>query len=243
MVNPELAALLVVQQDDDTIRDIRARHDALAPRLAAMDKARKRAMDEVARHQAVVVREEDRHRALDLQLAEHRDRLARNMAVLDQAHKVKEATAAMSQVETARRVLADDESELLAVSRRLQDARTGLGAARAVLAEIESDQAEERQVVEAERAAIAAELESALARRAASAAAVGASLLSKYDRVQMRRQAQALFPLGNGFTCGSCDTAIPLQRRPAMSSGRNIEVCEACGVLLYFAPPEPPAAD
>ncbi len=235
-MNPELAALLVVQQDDDAIREIRARHDALAPRLAAMDQARKRAMVDVAKHDAAVTREADRHRALELQLAEHRDKLARNVAVLDQAHKVKEATAAMSQVETARRVLAEDESELLTVARRLGDARSGLEAARAVLVETEREQALDRQAVETERAAIVGDLEEALQRRAASAAAVSASLLSKYDRVQMRRQAQALFPVGSGFACGSCDTAIPLQRRPAMASGKNIEVCEGCGVLLYLAP-------
>lgn len=236
-MNPELAALLVVQQDDDAIREIQARHDALAPRLIAMDKARKRAMDEVTRQEAAVARESERHRALELQIAEHRDRLARNMAVLDQAHKVKEATAAMAQVEAARRVLSEDESEMLAVSRRLQDARTGAEAARDVAAQLEAEQSEARQSVETERASIASELAAARARRMKSAEAVAATLLSKYERVQSRRQAQALFPIGHGFACGSCDTAIPLQRRPAMASGKVIEVCEACGVLLYLVPP------
>ena len=210
-MNPELAALLVVQQDDDAIRAIEARRDALSPRVAAMDKAMERASAEVARQQASLAKETERQRALAARIAEHRDRLEKTLAVLDQAHKVKEATAAMSQVETARRVVAEDESEMLALSRRVTDLRAAGGAA-----------------------------QEALSRRAHSAAAVGASLLSKYDRVQQRRRAAALFALNAGFSCGNCDTAIPLQRRPAMSSGQSIEVCEGCGVLLYL--PTPPSA-
>ncbi len=236
-MNSDLAALLVVQQDDDAIREIVARDEALAPRLVAMDKARRRVVDEVARNEAALARESERQRALESRLAEHKVRLEKTTAVLDQAHKVKEATAAMSQVETARRVLAEDESEMLALTRRLLDLRTATSAARETLAHMDQEQADARRDVERERVTIAAELAAARAKRAASAATVGASLLSKYDRVQQRRQSAALFALNAGFSCGSCDTAIPLQRRPAMSSGQTIEVCEACGVLLYLPPP------
>lgn len=229
-----MAALLVVQQHDDTLREVGARRDALAPRLAAMEKARQRAVDEVARHEVALTKESERKRALDARMQEHRQRLEKNSAVLDQAHKVKEATAAMAQVETARRVLAEDESEALSMSRRLADLRTGLAAAQEALATIDAEQLTARQVVEADRARIGEELAAAHARRVQSSAAVAPGLLSRYDRVQARRQGPALFALNAGFSCGSCDTAIPLQRRPAMSSGQTIEVCEGCGVMLYL---------
>lgn len=233
-MNPDLAALLVVQQHDDTLREIGARRDALAPRLAAMEKARQRAVDEVARHEVALSKESERKRALDARMQEHRQRLEKNTAVLDQAHKVKEATAAMAQVETARRVLAEDESEALGMSRRLADLRTGLVAAQEALATIDVEQLSAREVVEMDRARIREELAAAQALRVQSCMVVSPGLLSRYDRVQARRQGPALFALNAGFSCGSCDTAIPLQRRPAMSSGQTIEVCEGCGVLLYL---------
>jgi predicted nucleic acid-binding Zn-ribbon protein len=236
-VNPDLSALLVVQQHDDTLREIGARRDALAPRLAAMEKARQRAVDEVARHEIALSKESERKRALDARMQEHRQRLEKNTAVLDQAHKVKEATAAMAQVETARRVLAEDESEALAMSRRLSDLRTGLAAAQDALAALEAEQRVAREVVETDRARIGEELAAAQALRVQASAAVTPGLLSRYDRVQARRHGPALFALHAGFSCGSCDTAIPLQRRPAMSSGHTIEVCEGCGVLLYLPAP------
>ncbi len=236
-MNPDLAALLVVQQHDDTLREIGARRDALAPRLAAMEKARQRAMDEVARHDVALSKESERKRALDARMHEHRQRLEKNTAVLDQAHKVKEATAAMAQVETARRVLAEDESEALAMGRRLTDLRAGLAAAQEALATLDAEQLTARAVVEGDRARIGDELATAQALRAQASAAVTPGLLSRYDRVQARRHGPALFALNAGFSCGSCDTAIPLQRRPAMSSGHTIEVCEGCGVLLYLPAP------
>jgi predicted nucleic acid-binding Zn-ribbon protein len=64
------------------------------------------------------------------------------------------------------------------------------------------------------------------------AAHVESAVLQKYDRIRARRRAQALFALDNG-ACSCCDTAVPMQRRSRMASTGVIEVCEACGVLLY----------
>ncbi|MEQ1694036.1 MAG: hypothetical protein ABMA00_22285, partial [Gemmatimonas sp.] len=158
--------------------------------------------------------------------------------VLDQAHKLKEATAAMAQVETARRVLADEESEMLALTRRIGELQLALETARGALGALEVQQMDARGSIETERGAIVREWEVARAKRTAAATTVTPSLLSKYDRVMQRRGAAALFALNAGFSCGSCDTAIPLQRRPAMTSGgQAIEICEACGVLLYLPSP------
>lgn len=237
-MNPELEALLVVQQDDDVIRGIEARRDAFAPRLAALDKARQRALDEIAKLESALSRELERSRALDALMVDHRQRHEKNLAVLDQAHKLKEATAAMAQVETARRVLADEESEMLALSRRIGELQSAAETARAALGSLEVEQMEARESIEVERGAIVREWEVARAKRTASATTVTPSLLSKYERVMQRRRASALFALNAGFSCGSCDTAIPLQRRPAMTSGgQAIEICEACGVLLYLPSP------
>ena len=60
-------------------------------------------------------------------------------------------------------------------------------------------------------------------------------LLAKYERIRGRKGQQAVYPL-RGPSCGHCDTAIPLQRRNQMVNSGNIEVCEACGVLLYATP-------
>ena len=54
------------------------------------------------------------------------------------------------------------------------------------------------------------------------------------DKIRIRRRTQAAWPV-KGTACGACDTAIPMQRRNQMSNHGGIDVCEACGVLMYFA--------
>jgi hypothetical protein len=75
-------------------------------------------------------------------------------------------------------------------------------------------------------------LADARAKRAQTASHVPKTILTKYDRIRGRRGEQAIFAL-RGPSCGHCDTAIPLQRRNQMIGTGQIEVCEACGVLLY----------
>lgn len=230
----ELQALLRVQQDDDLIRAIDARRDALGPRVIALDKARLRAIDDAGRNEAALDRELERLHALEANIVDHKQRHEKNLGVLNQAHKLKEATAAMAQVEAARRVLADEESELLGLARRIADLRALAVSSREAAVVVEAAQGAERAAIAADRESIDAELAHARSRRAESSKTVSATMLSRYDRVLARRKSAVVFPLGSGFSCGSCDTAMAMQRRPAMASGTLIEMCEGCGVLLYM---------
>ena len=236
----ELQALLLIQRHDTAITEIESRREALGPREVALDKARQRAVEEAARAESALNRELDKLHALEANISEHKERHEKNLGVLNQAHKLKEATAAMSQVETGRRQLADEESDLLTLTRRIADLRSAAEAHAAASADIEGAQKEERDAIAADRASIDSELAAARSKRLKSSKDVSAPLLFKYDRVWARRKSTAVFPLGNGFSCGNCDTAMALQRRPAMSSGTMITTCEGCGVLLYQ--PKAPAA-
>ncbi len=233
-MSSEIQALLRVQQDDEAVRAIEARRDALGPRVIALDKARQRAIDDAARSEAALARELDRLHALEARISEHKQRHEKNLGVLNQAHKLKEATAAMAQVEAARKLLAEEESELLALTRRIAELRTHANASREAATTLEAAQVAERAAIAAERASIDGEIAAARAKRDVSARDVSPSLLSRYDRVQSRRKSAVLFALGPGFSCGSCDTAMALQRRPSMASGVSIETCEGCGSLLYM---------
>jgi predicted nucleic acid-binding Zn-ribbon protein len=176
--------------------------------------------------------EEKRQHDLQTKLAEVKHAHERNLANLDSVKKAKEAAAAMSQLETSRKLLADLESEVVATTRRVADARAAVHSQEAGLAELEESQVELRAAIEQERTELAGRLREAQAKREGLAQRVTRPLLSKYDRIRGRKRVQAVFPL-RGPSCGSCDTAIPLQRRNMMANSGQIEMCEACGVLLY----------
>ncbi|MGE5749654.1 MAG: zinc ribbon domain-containing protein [Gemmatimonas sp.] len=229
----EVEALLALQEDDTKITELENRKRSLEPRMAALDKKREAAAALVNRSRAAVEAEERRQRELQGKVAQHKQLQERNLAQLDAVKRLKEATAAMAQVESARRIIAEDESELAAIARRLAELRSTVTTSEADLAQVEGEQATARQEIEKERSEIDASLDSARAERAGKTGGVSRALLGKYDRIRTRRT-QALYAL-RGESCGNCDTAIPMQRRNQMAVNGPIEVCEACGVLLYRA--------
>ncbi len=233
-MNPELQALLTVQQDDEVIRAIEARLQALLPRFNALEASRRQAAAEVTRNETGLERETLRLRACEGKLADHRARLEKNSAVLDGAQKLKEATAAAAQVEAAKKAVAEDESELLTASRRVTDVRTAVTANREEVERLTAELEVVRASISAEKASIEGELNKVRSRRTVTAEGVSKGLLSQYDRLNSRRRTMVLHALHDDFSCGACDTAIPTQRRLAMASGTCIEPCEGCGVLLYY---------
>ncbi|HEY8165368.1 MAG TPA: hypothetical protein VIF83_07415 [Gemmatimonadaceae bacterium] len=229
----DVEALLSLQEEDSRIRELEDQLRGLDPRLAELDRRREAAAAALTRARNAVEAEERRQRELSGKLSDHKQVQERNLAQLDAVKRLREATAAMAQVEASRRIIAEEESELTTIARRLSELRASVGAQESALEEIERDQAAARGDIEAERGTIESTLGEARAERDAKTASVSRPLLGKYDRIRSRRK-QALYPL-RGNSCGNCDTAIPMQRRTQMSSGGAIEVCEACGVLLYRA--------
>lgn len=229
----EVEALLALQEDDTRITELESRMRALDPKLAALDKKREGAAGALARAKTAVEGEEKRQRELQGKIAQHKQMQEKNLAQFDAVKRLKEATAAMAQVESARRIIAEDESELTALARRLAELRTSVATHETSLAEIEEEQATARDEIAKERSEIEEALASAKTDRNGKTSGVPRSLLGKYDRIRTRRT-HALYPL-RGESCGNCDTAIPMQRRNQMAVNGPIDVCEACGVLLYRA--------
>jgi predicted nucleic acid-binding Zn-ribbon protein len=231
-VHQDLEALLALQADDDVIDQLDRKLRALGPRLAELERRRKAVVEQLAAAEAAAEADEKKHRELEGRLTDHKQRQERNLAHLDSVKRMREATAAMAQVEQARKILIEEESELQSLSRRIADGHKAIAAHREALAAEDEEQAAEREALAKERTAIEEELSSARAKRMQAASHVPKSILAKYDRIRGRKGEQAIFAL-RGPSCGHCDTAIPLQRRNQMMGTGQIEVCEACGVLLY----------
>jgi len=101
---------------------------------------------------------------------------------------------------------------------------------------VEAAQAPERAEVAQRRAALEAERDAALREREATAAQLEKAIRGRYDRLRRTRSSDVVVPLV-GNACGSCHTAVPLNRRSQIRAGHLIDACEACGAILY--PSEP----
>jgi len=227
----EVEALLALQEDDLKIREIEEQIRALDPQIAEFDKRRAQATAAIAKAETAVQAEEKKQREIQGRLAQHRQMQERNLHQLEDVKRMREATAATAQVEATRRMMAEDESELAILGRRLNEMNAQVALSKQSLSELEEAQRAARPEIEEKRAALQAQLDDAKRDRNGRAGAVSRPMLGKYDRIRGKR-AQALYPLRGG-SCGHCDTAVPLQRRNIMAGNGQIEVCEACGVLLY----------
>ena len=227
----EVEALLALQEDDLKIREIENQIRALDPQLADFDKRKEQAVTAVTRPEAAVQAEEKKQREIQGRLSQHKQLQERNLHQLEDVKRMREATAATAQVEATRRMMAEDESELAILGRRLHDMNAQVATAKQTLQEVEEAQKAARPEIEEKRAALQVRLDEAKRDRNGRAGSVSRPMLGKYDRIRGKRN-QALYALRGG-SCGNCDTAVPLQRRNIMAGTGQIEVCEACGVLLY----------
>ena len=227
----EVEALLALQEDDLKIREIESQIRELDPKLAEFDKRRDQVLATLAKAEIAVAAEEKKRGELQARLAQHKTMQERNLHQLDDVKRMREATAATAQVESTRRLMAEDESEIAILGRRIADMNAAVASSRDALALLDEAQRAARPEIEAKRASLQSELDAAKKDRDGRAGSVARPMLGKYDRIRGKRT-QALYPLQGG-SCGNCDTAVPLQRRNIMASSGQIEVCEACGVLLY----------
>jgi predicted nucleic acid-binding Zn-ribbon protein len=227
----EVEALLALQDDDLKISEIESQIRALDPQLAEFDKQKDQVLAVVAKAEIAVAAEEKKQRELQGRLAQHKQMQERNLHQLDDVKRMREATAATAQVESTRRLMAEDETEIAILGRRIAEMNASVASSRQALAAIEEEQRAARPEIEAKRASLQSELDAAKRDRDGRAGSVARPMLGKYDRIRGKRS-RALYPLQGG-SCGNCDTAVPLQRRNMMAGSGQIEVCEACGVLLY----------
>ena len=231
-VHPDVAALLDLQRDDAEVYAVERQLAELAPRIKALEAEREREEQALARAREAADREETRHNELRARIAEHREVQERNQAHLDSIANMKQATAAMAQMEHSRRMIAEAERDVEIMGRRVGEQRRSIAEREQALAELVERNAGARAELDAQRAALDARVKEAVARRDAKAKQVPRSLLSRYDRIRTRKQEKTLVPL-RGPSCSNCDTMLPLQRRSAMTGSGTVEVCEGCGVLLY----------
>jgi predicted nucleic acid-binding Zn-ribbon protein len=231
-MHPDVQSLLAVQREDLEIYALEERLAALAPRLAALERDRARAAQELERSTKAVEAEESRLREANLRIETHRQLAERSQRAYESVTSPREANAAMAQLEQTKRMVDDSEREAAQVQGRINEMRHHVADLEAQLADVTHRQADARAALDKERADIEAQIAQDQAKRDETARAVPRAILSKYDRVRTRRRAETVFPL-RGTSCSACDTAIPTQRRAAMAATGSLEMCEGCGALLY----------
>lgn len=232
LMHPDVRLLLAVQVDDLGLYALEDRLKSLAPRLAALEKERGKVAGQLDRARAAITVEESRHREAQLRVDSNRALVERSQRAYESVTSPKEANAAIVQLEQTKRMVDDSERDASQIQGRINESRHNVAALEAMLGDVEGRQSTTRAELEAERQSIENEIAAARAKREDKAQSVPRVMLTKYERVRLRKRSESVFPL-RGPSCSACDTAIPTQRRAAMAATGALEMCEGCGVLLY----------
>ena len=231
-MHPDVAALLAVQDDDVAIHELESRLAELTPRLTAMARERHKSVAALQQARQTAESEERRRHEVAERVAQHRALQEKNQTALNSVSSMREATAATAQLDTARRMIEEDERELAAIGHRLVEANRIVEERERIATELEAAQTQARDSLAADQKDLEHKLAEARRLRDAKSQGVPRSLLMRYDRIRSRKRVHAVFPL-RGSSCGHCDTMLPLQRRSIMAGTGATEVCEGCGVMLY----------
>ncbi len=231
-MRPDLTALLALQADDDIVSELEARVDAFGPRIEQLDRALKSAVAEDDKARTALDAGEKHEHELQARVETQRALHEKNVSTLDAVRKPREAAVAMSQAEVTRRFLQDIERETQQAVARVVELRVRLKEKEAELAELRTSQESVRSEIQGQIDILRGEVKAARDKRNGSAVNVPRTLIGKYEKLRGRRRETSVFAI-IGSSCGNCDMAVPIQRRNMMAASGGIEVCEACGVLLY----------
>lgn len=233
-MHPDLEKLLDLQAKDLALLTTDREIQALDASIAALDAALERARSDVEaarkKHGEGVKRREELEVVIDTQRSQQEKRRAR----IEQVRTAREVQALMTEVDLARSMLANKESDWVKAAEVNQQQEAAVAEAEQRLASLEGDQTGERAGLAEARQALEKARAEASDVRSASASAVEKSLLVRYDRLWSSRTSTVVVAL-RGDACGACFTAIPRNRRSQIRAGTHIEACEGCGVILYPA--------
>lgn len=231
----DIERLLDLQDKDLALLAIDRRLQGLLDEVSGLDEALARARTDLdaarrALEAGVRRREEVEAKVEGLRVLHERRRQR-----MDLVKTPKELQALGTELDIARAGLAREEAEWFRASEQTSALEERVAAAERAAAEQETAQQTLREELANRIREVEMEREAARTERQASAAEVGRALLSRYERLRSVRKTEVVVAL-IGDSCGSCHTAVPMSRRSHIRAGTVIEMCEACGVLLYFVP-------
>ncbi len=235
-MHPDLVKLIDLQAKDTEVAAREQRLAELKSETAGLDEVLKRAGDLLEKARQAVADGQRRRDELETKIDSYRILQDRRRLRLEQVRNPKDASTLMTELDLAQSVMANEENDWVRSAETVVQMETKVKDAERNLEAVEAAQAPERALVAARRAVLEADRDAALREREASAANLHKAVRNHYDRLRRTRSSDVVVPLVGG-TCGSCHTAIPMNRRSQIRGGHVVDACEGCGAILY--PSEP----
>lgn len=236
-MHPDLAKLLKLQEKDLGLKAVEESLAALHEEVAALDLAVATGEDVHTAAQRAVADAVARRTETEVKIEGYRGQQDRRKQRLEITRPGKVAASIMAELELARSVLTQEESEWVRMDETVRGLEEQVVQAAAELEELKKTQDPERAELLAREESLLAERKSGTRSREASAKKLDKPLRVKYDRLYQSRSVAVVVAM-SGPACGACFTTIPLHRRTQIKNGSVLGGCEVCGVILYYTDEE-----
>jgi predicted nucleic acid-binding Zn-ribbon protein len=231
-MHPDLVKLIDLQAKDAEVAACEQRLVNLSGETAGLDQALQRARELLEKARQTAADGQRRRDELESKIESYRILQDRRRLRLEQVRNPKDASTLMTELDLAQSVMAKEENEWVRSAEMVVQLEVKVKDAERNVEAVESAQAPERAEVAQRRAVLQGERDAAMRVREASAVQLDKAIRGRYDRLRRTRAADVVVPLIGG-ACGSCHTAVPLNRRSQIRAGHVIDACEACGAILY----------
>lgn len=235
-MHPDLVRLIELQAKDAEVAAREQRLNDLRGETAGLDGTLKRARELLEKARQTATDGQRRRDELETRIDSHRILQDRRRLRLEQVRNPKDASTLMIELDLTQSVMAQEENDWVSSAEMVVELEVKVQDAERNLEAVEAAQAPERAEVAQRRAVLEADRDAALRAREASATQLDKTIRGRYDRLRGTRSSDVVVPLVGG-ACGSCNTAVPMNRRSQIRAGHVIDACEACGAILY--PSEP----
>jgi hypothetical protein len=172
-------------------------------------------------------------RSLEKDLEAHESQTEKMRARLSELKTNKEYQAHLFEIEMANKKKGEIEERILVYMEKVEQHQKDIKEAQARKAEAEKQFAGEKSRLDAQQAALTAELSELEQKHKELAVKVEKALLARYTKLKASRKDQALAPVRNGI-CFGCKLQLPPQLIAQVRRGDILLNCNYCHRMLYW---------
>ena len=235
-----LTALLALQQLDSAAEAARKRLGEIPAAEKAIAQAIEDARAATETAKTAQAANQTARRALEKDIAGVDTRLARFDDHKAAVKTNQEYTALLHEISTAKSEKDALEDKLLVLMEQADAHTSELKAAQAAVAAEETKAAAARKALDADRAALIAEIERLAGERRKAAADVDARTIALYEQLIKGRRGVAVARM-NGEICDACHVRLRPHVTQQIRRNDSIVQCDSCQRILYWIAPDPAA--
>jgi uncharacterized protein len=241
-VNPDLKALIELQQVDSRLTELGSQIEAVPSRIRSLENELSAFLRSHEEHKLRLSANQKERRDLEGEVKAIQEKISRHKDQLYQVKTNEQYRAMQKEIEGEERNIRKIEDRILdkmveaeALQSEVQKAAARVDDEKARVASETKRQEAIRQADEAERAEL-------LARRSALADGLNPAHRETYERVRRGRQGIAVAEVRDGF-CTACNVRLRPQMYNEVRIGNATVSCESCSRILYYVePPSEPTA-